>query len=328
MSGRGEPSLWDVVALRDDALVVEVRASTTAHALAGAIVGSKATARRVLATGRLTCGGASLRHDASLAPGDEVALAFARREVPTGPPARHEGSVSVVYQDAVLLAADKPAGLLVHDDGSGADTLTSRVCAHLARQGSGAVPQAVQRLDVDTTGLVLFSLAEELQPVLDAQVAGHDMRKRYLAVVEGRIAGTDGAWRTVDAPLARDRHDARRMRVGRTGRPSRTRVRTVDVRDGRSLLLVELETGRRHQIRVHLAHLGHPILGDGLYGGAPHADGLMLHAWEERLVHPATGDGLALRTEAPRRIVRLFEGLPLWKQAVDADAGASDPMRH
>ena len=312
MSGRGDTSPWDVAALRDDALVIEVHAPTTASALACAIVGSKATARRVLATGRLTHAGEALRHDAPLAPGDEVTLAFARKEVPADLSTPLGAPVSVVYQDAVLLAADKPAGLLVHDDGTGADTLTSRVRAHLARQGSGAVPQAVQRLDVDTTGLVLFSLAEELQPVLDAQVADHDMRKRYLAVVEGRLVGTEGAWRTVDAPLARDRHDARRMRVGRTGKPSQTRVRTLDVRGGRSLLLVELETGRRHQIRVHLAHIGHPILGDRLYGGASHEDGLMLHAWEERLAHPATGDALTLRTGTPQRFVRLFAGLPLW----------------
>lgn len=328
MSDRGGTSPWDAVALRDDALVVETRVPTAAGTLACAIVGSKATARRVLAAGRLTRAGEALRHDTFLAPGDEVTLAFAREGVPAIPSGCRDVPVSVVYQDAVLLAADKPAGLLVHDDGTGADTLTSRIRAHLARQGSGTVPQAVQRLDVDTTGLVLFSLAEELQPVLDAQVAGHDMRKRYLAVVEGRLAGTEDAWRTIDAPLARDRHDARRMRVGRTGKPSQTRVRTIEVRDGRSLLLVELQTGRRHQIRVHLAHLGHPILGDRLYGGGSHADGLMLHAWEERLAHPATREELTLRTEAPQRFARLFAGLPLWERAEGADASASDPMRH
>ncbi|MBQ1839777.1 MAG: RNA pseudouridine synthase, partial [Atopobiaceae bacterium] len=99
------------------------------------------------------------------------------------------------------------------------------------------------------------------------QVAGHQMSKRYLAVVRGSLPKDD--WLELDGPIARDRHDARKMRVGRTGKPSLTRVRTLAHSGGRSLVLVELLSGRRHQIRVHLAHAGHPIVGDALYGGRP-----------------------------------------------------------
>ena len=219
----------------------------------------------------------------------------------------------VVFEDDVLLAADKPAGVLVHADGtgSGAPTLTELVAWHLAREGrpdaAGAL-QAVQRLDVETTGLVLFSLDKRTQPALDAQVAGHAMRKTYLAVVSGAFPW---ASRRVEAPLGRDRHDARRMRVCRagTGKPSVTLVRRLEVAaDGRrSLLAVELWTGRRHQVRVHLAHLGFPIVGDGLYGGArPSAArgerGLLLHALSEDVIHPVTGERLHLRTAWPSRL--------------------------
>lgn len=218
---------------------------------------------------------------------------------------RASRSLRVVYEDEWLLAADKPAGVIVHGDGTGQPTLTDAVREHLAAEGrpeAAAAVQAVQRLDQQTTGLVLFSLSKEVQPVLDAQVAGHAMRKRYLAVVRGSVP-----WerRVIDAPIARDRHDSRRMRVGRTGKEARTRVAVLEVRGGRTLVACELQTGRRHQIRVHLAHAGFPILGDALYGGGNRGP-LMLHAAEEELTHPVTGERLALATGWPPYFERLF----------------------
>lgn len=212
----------------------------------------------------------------------------------------------VITHDPYFLAANKPAGILVHGDGTGAATLTDQVAAWLLARGSEARPQALQRLDVPTTGLVLFSLNKATQPAFDALVAGHDLRKRYLAVVQGRFPGA----RTINAPIGRDRHDARRMRVSRTGKPARTRVEVLARRAGCSLLLVELETGRRHQIRVHLASLGFPLVGDELYGGAHSvggraASGLALHAWREDFVHPVTGAPVALRTPWPERFCSL-----------------------
>ncbi|WP_322154102.1 RluA family pseudouridine synthase [Paratractidigestivibacter sp.] len=215
--------------------------------------------------------------------------------------------LNVIYADDVFLAADKPAGLLVHGDGTGTATLMDAVAAHLASAGRvGVRPQAVQRLDVDTTGLVLFSLDPATQPKLDAEVAGRDMRKVYLAVVAGRFPWAE---KTIDAPIGRDRHDARRMRAAGAGqgKPAQTRVRKLAFKGGRTLLKVELVTGRRHQIRVHLASLGFPIVGDALYGGA-RADarrgeeGLLLHAYAEELAHPATGEPLSLKTDWPSRL--------------------------
>jgi len=294
---------WQAVELRDDGLVLRVTGMTDARTLAVTVSGSQAAARRMLARGQLKSGDATLRNDDQLPEGTLVELSFHHAK-PQG--ACSSEPARVVYEDPVLLAADKPARLLVHADGTDADTLTARVRGHLERAGRSVAAQAVQRLDVETTGLVLFSLAEEFQPALDAQVAGHDMRKRYLAVTRGRLPVTPGEWLRIDAPIARDRHDARRMRVARTGKPAQTMVRELRREKGLSLLLVELLTGRKHQIRVHLAHEGCPLLGDGLYGGARHADGLMLHAWEERLTHPVTGEELCLRTEVPERFLRLF----------------------
>lgn len=200
----------------------------------------------------------------------------------------------VIYQDSCLLAVDKPAGIIVHGDGTGARTLTD-----LVRELPGAeAAQAVQRLDRDTTGLVLFSLSKRTQPALDAAIAAGEVDKRYLALVRGRFP--EGETR-IDKPLGRDRHDARRMRVSATGKPSRTLVRLLRPVGRDSLVECRLITGRRHQIRVHLASLGFPLVGDVLYGGPKDARGLMLHAWRERLAHPATGEQLDLQTDWPER---------------------------
>lgn len=291
----------EMLELRDDVVTLRVCANVTACEGLAQLLGSKEQARKVLARGALGRGGVALAGGDVLEPGDELVFSLLAAE----PAAASDGPVQVVYQDRLMMAVDKPAGILVHSDGSGADTLTARVQGLLARQGSVATAQAVQRLDVETSGLVLFSLTREFQPALDAQVAGHDMHKRYLAVVEGTSWPPSTAPLTLSWPIARDRHDAKRMRVGRGGKPSTTIIRMLQRAHGRTLLQVELLTGRRHQIRVHLAHAGHPIVGDALYGGKPCSEGLILHAWQERAVHPLTGEVICLETSWPERFERM-----------------------
>ena len=204
--------------------------------------------------------------------------------------------MDVVYRDEWLLAVDKPAGIIVHGDGTGADNLTDRVRAETANPSA----QPVQRLDRETTGLVLFSLDKAVQPALDAAIAGGAVRKRYLALAQGRI---DASELVIDAPIGRDRHRSGLMRVSATGKPALTYAWPLERRGNRTLLLVELKTGRKHQIRVHLASEGHPLVGDAAYGGPTSRKGLMLHAYEERLVHPVTGAELRIRTPWPTRLL-------------------------
>lgn len=237
--------------------------------------------------------------------------------------------VRVLYEDPILLAVDKPAGILVHGDGTSVVTLTDLVRRLLLQEGSSVAGdlQAVQRLDVDTSGVVLFSKTKEFQPALDALVASHGadgMTKRYLAVVRGRM--DDGVQRLVQ-PLGRDRHDARRMRVSPAGKPAVTWVRGLASRRGLSLVECQLGTGRKHQIRVQLSAIGHPIVGDALYGGtagagkrfaagrgagalgpdgAGRTDGLMLHAAYLRFVHPVTGKVVEVRAPWPHRFSAYF----------------------
>ena len=222
-------------------------------------------------------------------------------------------SLGILFASETLVAVDKPAGIIVHGDGTGARTLTDVLKAAISA-GDVALRgetnpdelQALQRLDRDTTGIVLFSRCKRTQPRYDQLIAEHGFEKRYLAIARGRIPWAE---RTIDVPIGRDRHDARRMRVSRTGKLARTHVRVLDRRriNGAwlTLLDVSLETGRKHQIRVHLAHEGFPLLGDALYG-QPDPRGLMLHAHQLAFTDPITNEPIRICAPAPSRMRELF----------------------
>lgn len=316
----GPARRWRLVEAAEGRALLRALVPTGAAELLREATGSKRSAARVLAEGRASVFGAPLRPADALRPGDVVEVTWGAPVAPAGERAAGPAAATpapaaampapaagpdllVLWEDPFALAVEKPAGLLVHSDGTGADTLTGRVRAHLAAAGSPAAgsAQALQRLDEETTGVVLFSKAPDFQPAFDELVAGHAMGKRYLAVVRGRLSG--GPFE-LTGPIARDRHDARRMRVGATGKPSLTRVLPVECRGGATLVGCELGSGRRHQIRVHLSAAGHPILGDSLYGGGPGP--LMLHALEESFAHPVTGAPVRVRTPWPARLLPAF----------------------
>ena len=230
--------------------------------------------------------------------------------------------MDIIYQDSYILAVNKPAGIIIHSDGTShageragtraTETLTEYVRVYLEDNGCMQQAQDVQalhRLDKDTTGIVLFSLDKETQPLFDELIRSRNVHKTYLAVVKGEFPEGE---QDITLPIGRDRHDARRMRVSKTGKPALTHVRRLEVQrrgqSTRSLMLAELGTGRKHQIRVHFSALGFPIVGDGLYGrtsptrtAAFTQASLMLHAYELSFVHPVTGESLVLKTGWPSR---------------------------
>ncbi len=206
----------------------------------------------------------------------------------------------VVHEDAHLLALDKPAGLLAVP-GRGEDKADC-LSARAQRRWPDAL--VVHRLDQATSGLMLLARGPQAQRALGAAFAGRRVHKRYEALVHGRPAppaSADG-WGEIDLPLILDWPNRPRSHVDHVlGKPSLTRWRPLgwDAATGTTRLALEPVTGRSHQLRVHLQAIGHPIVGDLLYGREDAAPRLMLHACALRLAHPATGQALVLESPAP-----------------------------
>ena len=229
-----------------------------------------------------------------------------------------DNDLEILYQDEYLLAVNKPAGIIVHADGTNELSLTEMVREKFrALEGLREVDlsqvQALNRLDKETTGIVLFSLKKETQPQFDQLIASKELSKEYLAAVKGAFEPNK---LLIDKAIGKDRHDAQKMRVSATGEPSQTEVCLVKVASSaqgqtQSLLLVNLLTGRKHQIRVHLSSLGFPLVGDALYGSVSSLQRtskkkhrpppLMLHAYRVGFIHPVTGAKIVIKTDIPER---------------------------
>ena len=229
-----------------------------------------------------------------------------------------DSNLEILYKDEYLLAVNKPAGIIVHADGTNEPSLTDVVCEKLRALESPTEAdlfqvQALNRLDKETTGIVLFSLKKETQPQFDQLIASKELSKEYLAAVKGAFEPNK---LLIDKAIGKDRHDAQKMRISDTGKPSQTEAHLIKVASSaqgqtQSLLLVNLLTGRRHQIRVHLSSLGFPLVGDALYGGVSSlqrgakkkhkAQPLMLHAYRVGFIHPVMGAKIVIKTDIPER---------------------------
>jgi RluA family pseudouridine synthase len=220
--------------------------------------------------------------------------------------------LDVVYEDADLLVVNKPAGLTVHPapghpSGTLANALVARV-GHLPGSQDALRPGIVHRLDKDTSGLLVVAKTEDAHRSLAAQLRARTVTRTYLALVRGRIERDEG---TVRAPVGRHPSHRTRQAVTARGRPAATHYAVLERFADATLVACRLETGRTHQIRVHMAHIGHPILGDPVYGRAP-ASGLhrqALHAARLEFTHPATGLRLVCSAPLPDDIVGILTRL-------------------
>jgi 23S rRNA pseudouridine1911/1915/1917 synthase len=219
--------------------------------------------------------------------------------------------LEVLYEDDFSLVVYKPARLKVHGDhkqpGSGEPTLADAVASYYASTGQRCKVRHIHRLDEDTTGPVLYAKHEWSQLVLDAAMSRKQIGRSYAALVQGCPNPPRG---TIDAAIGKDRHHASRRRVSPTGQAAVTHYEVAERLDNAALVRLRLDTGRTHQIRVHLSYLGHPICGDVLYGGR--REGISRQALHgEKLVysHPLTGERLEIAAPWPADFAELYARL-------------------
>ena len=271
---------------------------------------TRSAAQKWMEEGRVTLNGSTVKKNAKLSPGDTLMISPPQPEevdiVPQNIP------LDVVYEDSDVIVVNKPVGMVVHPAPGHPDgTLVNALLYHCKKSLSGINgelrPGIVHRIDRDTSGLIIAAKNDRAHLSLAAQLEDHSLFRLYHAVTTGGFREDSG---TVNAPINRHPTDRKRMCVCRPGegREAITHWQVVDSHDGYSHITCRLETGRTHQIRVHMAHTGHPLLGDVVYGAKkpyPGLAGQCLHAAKLTFTHPTTGDRMTV--EAP---------LPVWFTAV------------
>ena len=240
--------------------------------------------------------------------------------------------ISLVYQDDQLVVIDKPAGLSVHPgpghpDGTLVNALLAR-CPDIRGIGGAIRPGIVHRLDKDTSGLMVVAKTDLAHQSLSQQIKDRQVTKGYLAVATGVLTPSQG---TIEAPIGRDPRNRKRMAVVMGGRAARTHYRVmesylIESHEGCQLMELYLESGRTHQIRVHLAYLGHPLLGDQLYGrGSLLVQRHFLHAHHLGFVHPRSGEPVEFRCGLPEDLQQAVQILEQEGTGTRRSGGAANP---
>jgi 23S rRNA pseudouridine1911/1915/1917 synthase len=272
-------------------------------------LGSRAHAQRAIEAGRVTVDGAPRPKRHRVAAGERVEVA--PEEAPAASPAATTAvPFAVVLEDEHLLVVDKPAGVVVHPArGHRGGTLSEALAGRAAGGEDPARAGIVHRLDRDTSGLLVVAKTEAVHCALQEAIRRRELRREYVALVEGCPPARSG---TVDAPIGRDRRARTRMSTDTdVPREARTHFELERALPGYALLRVTLETGRTHQIRVHLQAIGHPVAGDPEYG-SPGALGLQrqfLHAARLAFAHPVTGAPVDVSSPLPPDLAAVLDRL-------------------
>jgi 23S rRNA pseudouridine1911/1915/1917 synthase len=276
---------------------------------------SRSRLQSLIKAGHITRAGRPVRPRDAVVADVEVDI-----EVPPPEPAEPVGEnipLTILYEDADIIVIDKPAGLVVHPAaGHASGTLVNALlhhCKDLTGIGGERRPGIVHRLDKDTSGAMVVAKNEHAMAHLVDQFKNGRVRKEYLAVVQGKPVPAAG---TVKTLIGRSSHDRKKMSARpSSGRPAVTHYRVEESWGGMSLLRVRIETGRTHQIRVHMAHIGHPVVGDLQYGRSGRhstpspVNRQMLHAETLAFSHPRTGKPLEFKAPLPADVKRLLAEL-------------------
>ena len=273
---------------------------------------TRSAAARLIETGQVLVDGKPARKSARLAGRETVEVTLPDPEPADALP--QDIPLDVVYEDDDVIVVNKPSGLVVHPapghpDGTLVNALLHHCGGSLSGVGGELRPGIVHRIDRDTSGLIIAAKNDAAHQALAAQLADHTLARTYEAVVVGALREDGG---TVDAPIGRCPSDRKKMAVVPNGKRAATHWEVLERFPGLTHVRCRLETGRTHQIRVHMAHLGHPIYGDTVYGGkkpVPGLTGQCLHAVGLRFVHPRTGETVELSCPLSGEFQALLEKL-------------------
>jgi len=273
---------------------------------------SRATVQRLIKNGLVHLNGQQVKTRTALRPGDRV---VARVPAPHPIlPLPEAIPLDIAYEDSHLVVLNKPPGLVVHPAaGHSSGTLVNALlhhCRDLAGIGGALRPGIVHRLDKDTSGLMVAAKTDASHQGLQKAMKARKIKRTYLAIARGTFSKTEGR---IEGPIGRNPRHRKKMAVTPSGRPAATLYRVIEQFQGYSLVELRLETGRTHQIRVHLAHVGRPIVGDTRYASPKKTDPPIgrqaLHACRLSFFHPITGRNLSLEAPLPEDMQKILEFL-------------------
>ena len=285
---------------------------------------SRSSIQALIKAGAIRVNGQKTRPAYLVQPGDEIAVELPESEPSTARP--EPLPLSIAYEDDDLLVVNKAAGMTVHPaPGATEGTLVNALlhhCGNLSGINGALRPGIVHRLDKETSGLMLVAKRDAAHRTLAARLQAHQIERRYAALVWGVLRGEGGR---IEAPIGRHPKNRKKMAVVADGRAATTNFKVVEHCPFTTLVECQLETGRTHQIRVHLAHTGHPVFGDPVYGGRDQARGIRpeyrrqanwmlslikrqaLHAKKLRFAHPTTGEMMDFTAPLPEDLQAVLE---------------------
>ena len=271
---------------------------------------TRSQATRLIESGEVAVNGRAVSKSYKLAGGEDIAVTLPEPEPVEAVP--QDIPLDVVYEDADVIVVNKPSGMVVHPapghpDGTLVNALLYHCAGTLSGVGGALRPGIVHRIDRDTSGLIIAAKNDAAHQYLSAQLADHTLARTYECIVVGSLREDRG---TVDAPIARHPADRKRMAVVAGGREAVTHWEVIARYPGYTHVRCKLETGRTHQIRVHMAYRGHPILGDTVYGAKKEVPGLTgqcLHAVGLRFLHPRTHEVVELSCPLPEEFTRMLQ---------------------
>ena len=223
--------------------------------------------------------------------------------------------LNVIYEDNDIIVINKPKGMVVHPANGNPDGTLVNAVMNLCKDSLSGIggeirPGIVHRLDKDTSGAIIVAKNDKAHIALSEQLKNHEVKKTYLALVRGIITENEA---TINMPIARSKKDRKKMDVDKNGKEAITHFKVLGrYKNKYTLLQINLETGRTHQIRVHLSHIGYPIIGDEVYSNGKNewnVSGQCLHAWKLEFIHPITGKKISLEAEIPEYLKNIIKEL-------------------